>query len=205
VALPSEHGAAVSAGFDEFFYRESERLFRALYFVTASREDAEELMQDAFLKLWERWDRIDRIDDPTAYLFRVALNGFAQDAFVRVVGRLGHLRDPGAFDAYLRRAVVNLAKNHYRRRAIERRFLSRSTAPEPVPAPEHQLVDRQTIVVALGRLSERQRAAIVLRYYEDLSEDAIAQILRCRPATVRSLIARGVHLLRGELLEALDA
>ena len=76
VALPSEHGAAVSAGFDEFFHRESERLFRALYFVTASREDAEELMQDAFLKLWERWDRIDRIDDPTAYLFRVALNGF---------------------------------------------------------------------------------------------------------------------------------
>jgi RNA polymerase sigma factor (sigma-70 family) len=53
-----------------------ERLFRALYFVTASREDAEELMQDAFLKLWERWDRIERIDDPTAYLFRVALNAF---------------------------------------------------------------------------------------------------------------------------------
>jgi RNA polymerase sigma factor (sigma-70 family) len=76
VALPSEDDAAVSAGFDDFFQRESERLFRALYFVTASREDAEELMQDAFLKLWERWDRIERIDDPTAYLFRVALNGF---------------------------------------------------------------------------------------------------------------------------------
>src|SRR5262249_20107270 len=41
-----------------------------------NRHDAEELMQDAFLKLWERWDEIDRIDDPTAYLFRVALNGF---------------------------------------------------------------------------------------------------------------------------------
>jgi RNA polymerase sigma factor (sigma-70 family) len=76
VALPSEHGTTAFAGFDDFFHRESERLFRALYFVTASREDAEELMQDAFLKLWERWDRIDRIDDPTAYLFRVALNSF---------------------------------------------------------------------------------------------------------------------------------
>jgi DNA-directed RNA polymerase specialized sigma24 family protein len=76
VALPSEHGTAVAAGFDDFFHRESARLFRALYFVTASREDAEELMQDAFLKLWERWDRIERIDDPTAYLFRVALNAF---------------------------------------------------------------------------------------------------------------------------------
>jgi RNA polymerase sigma factor (sigma-70 family) len=76
VALPSEDGGAVSAAFDDFFQRESERLFRALYFVTANREDAEEVMQDAFLKLWERWDRIERIDDPTAYLFRVALNGF---------------------------------------------------------------------------------------------------------------------------------
>ena len=50
-------------------------LFKALYFVTGNRADAAELMQDAFLKLWERWDRVDRIDDPTGYLFRVALNG----------------------------------------------------------------------------------------------------------------------------------
>jgi RNA polymerase sigma factor (sigma-70 family) len=74
-----------------------------------------------------------------------------------------------------------------------------------VPDHEPQLVDRRAIVAALARLSERQRAAIVLRYYEDLSEDAIATILRCRPATVRSLIARGVQSLRGEFLEALDA
>lgn len=64
------------ARFDEFFEDEHERLFKALYFVTGNRHDAEELMQDAFLKLWERWVEIDRIDDPTAYLFRVALNGF---------------------------------------------------------------------------------------------------------------------------------
>src|SRR5207344_2441390 len=51
------------------------KVFKALYFVTGNRADAAELMQDAFLKLWERWDTIDRIDDPTAYLFRVALNG----------------------------------------------------------------------------------------------------------------------------------
>ncbi len=62
--------------FDDFFREEHERLFKALYFVTGSRADAEELMQDAFLRLWERWDQIDTIDDPTGYLFRVALNGF---------------------------------------------------------------------------------------------------------------------------------
>src|SRR6266550_2332413 len=61
--------------FATFYAEEHEHLFKALYFVTGHRADAYDLMQDAFLKLWERWDSIDRIDDPTAYLFRVALNG----------------------------------------------------------------------------------------------------------------------------------
>jgi RNA polymerase sigma factor (sigma-70 family) len=64
------------ARFDDFFREEHERLFKALYFVTGHRADAEELMQDAFMRLWERWDRINTIDDPTGYLFRIALNGF---------------------------------------------------------------------------------------------------------------------------------
>jgi RNA polymerase sigma factor (sigma-70 family) len=64
------------ARFDTFFQEEHERLFKALYFVTGNRHDAEELMQDAFLRLWERWNEIGTIEDPTAYLFRVALNGF---------------------------------------------------------------------------------------------------------------------------------
>ena len=64
------------AHFDEFVEDEHERLYKALYFVTGNREDAEDLAQDAFLKLWERWDQIGRITDPTGYLFRVALNGF---------------------------------------------------------------------------------------------------------------------------------
>jgi RNA polymerase sigma-70 factor (ECF subfamily) len=62
--------------FDEFFEEEHDRLYKALYFVTGNRQDAEELMQDAFLKLWERWGEIHRISDPVGYLFRVALNGF---------------------------------------------------------------------------------------------------------------------------------
>jgi len=64
------------SSFEELFLDQHDRLYRALYFITGNAADAEELMQDAFLKLWERWDTIDRIEDPTAYLFRVALNGF---------------------------------------------------------------------------------------------------------------------------------
>jgi RNA polymerase sigma factor (sigma-70 family) len=67
--------ASTPADFSTFFAEEHRKVFKALYFVTGNRADAAELMQDAFLKLWERWDTIDRIDDPTAYLFRVALNG----------------------------------------------------------------------------------------------------------------------------------
>jgi RNA polymerase sigma-70 factor (ECF subfamily) len=62
--------------FAAFFAAEHRGLFKALYFVTGNRADADELMQEAFLKLWERWDLIDVVQDPTAYLFRVALNGF---------------------------------------------------------------------------------------------------------------------------------
>ncbi len=64
------------ARFDTFVEEEHERLFKALYFVTGSREDAEDLSQEAFMKLWERRDKIEEIEDPTGYLFRVALNGF---------------------------------------------------------------------------------------------------------------------------------
>jgi hypothetical protein len=75
VRFPTEDVGA-RARFDSFFAEEHERLFKALYFVTGNRHDAEELMQDAFLKLWERWDTADSIGDLTGYLFRVALNGF---------------------------------------------------------------------------------------------------------------------------------
>ena len=75
VSVPTER-VETWARFETFFEDERQRLFKALYFVTGNREDAEELTQDAFLRLWERWGDIDRIDDPTGYLFRVALNGF---------------------------------------------------------------------------------------------------------------------------------
>ncbi|HEU4527279.1 MAG TPA: RNA polymerase sigma factor [Actinomycetota bacterium] len=75
VWFPSERVEA-RARFDTFFDEEHERLFQALYFVTGDRQDAEDLMQDAFLRLWERWDDRGKIEDLTGYLFRVAFNGF---------------------------------------------------------------------------------------------------------------------------------
>ena len=51
----------------------------------------------------------------------------------------------------------------------------------------------------MRQLTDRQRAAIVLRFYEDLSESDVADILRCRPGTVKSLVSRGLETLRNEM------
>lgn len=90
---------AATPDFRAFFEDEHRRLLKTLYFVTGDRAEAADLMQEAFLKLWERWDRIDRIDDPRAYLFRVALNGSrmraraARRAATRLVP-IGNAADP---------------------------------------------------------------------------------------------------------------
>ena len=81
VEFRRERDAAVEpVSFEGVFLEEHDRLYRALFFITGSPEDAEELMQDAFLKLWERWDTIGSIEDPVAWLFRVSLNGFRMRA-----------------------------------------------------------------------------------------------------------------------------
>ena len=63
MAFPAER-IETRARFDAFVEEEHERLYKALYFVTGSREEAEDLSQDAFLKLWERWDGSTRSRTP---------------------------------------------------------------------------------------------------------------------------------------------
>lgn len=62
--------------FEGFFEAESPVLFRRLCLITGNRHEAEEVMQDAFLSLFERWDRIQDMEDPTGYLYRTAFNAF---------------------------------------------------------------------------------------------------------------------------------
>ena len=127
---------------------------------------------------------------------RLLAEDLVQDAFVKLAGRLVHLRDPGAFDAYLRRTIVNLANSSFRRKRVEREYLRRSAA-EPAPvADAHDTDRRDELWRDLQRLPARQRTAIVLRIYEDLPEARVAEILGCRPGTVRSLVSRGLAQLR---------
>jgi RNA polymerase sigma-70 factor (sigma-E family) len=136
---------------------------------------------------------------------REVARDLAHEAFSRSVGRLGHLRHPDAFGPYLRRAVVNLSKNHFRGRSRERAFVERTGPVEPTPSMERAVTDRAALRAALLALPERQRAAIVLRFYLDLPEDQAADALRCRPGTVRSLVSRGMQSLRASMENVDDA
>jgi RNA polymerase sigma factor (sigma-70 family) len=62
--------------FADFFEAEHRTLYRRMWLVCGDRNEAEEIVQDSFLRIWERWDRVREIDDPTGYLYRTAMNVF---------------------------------------------------------------------------------------------------------------------------------
>jgi len=65
---------AADLTFDEFFHTHRDGLFSALWVLGRDRHEAEEVAQDAFLKLWERWEQIRGLENPVGYLYRTALN-----------------------------------------------------------------------------------------------------------------------------------
>lgn len=133
-----------------------------------------------------------------AYLLtgdKAAAEDLVQDAFVRCIGRLRHLRHPGSFQAYLRQTVLNLVRMKYRKEQRERKYLGvharrQRTVPETDPSLAPALKS------ALMELSLRQRSAIVARYYLDLPDSETAILLNCSEGSVRSLISRGTDELR---------
>lgn len=120
------------------------------------------------------------------------------DAFVRCVGRFGHLRAHEAFEAYLRRTIVNLHTSRLRRLRVEREWLSKEAGgmDRAAVAALPDVAGREDMWRRLLRLPPRQRAVLVLRYYEDLSEREAADTLRCSVAAVKSLTARATAALR---------
>jgi RNA polymerase sigma factor (sigma-70 family) len=111
-----------------------------------------------------------------------------QDAFVAVQRTGNHVREPLP---YLRRTVVNRCRSWGRRQTLERGH--RHSPAEPALLGANDLWD------ALDHLPPRQREAIVCRFYLDLPDAEIAEVLDCRPATVRTAIHRGLAKLREEI------
>ncbi|MGH2674278.1 MAG: SigE family RNA polymerase sigma factor [Actinomycetota bacterium] len=128
---------------------------------------------------------------------RSVAEDLVHEAFVRLFGRFRDIRHPEAFRSYLRATVVNLARSHFRRRRVERAYLERQGRPPDDASPDPGA--REEMWDALQRLSPRQRAAVVLRYYEDLTEAQTAEILGCAVGTVKSLVSRGLDRLGAEI------
>ena len=134
-----------------------------------------------------------------AYLLtseRELAEDLAQDAFVKAAGRFQHLRDADAFSGYLMKTVVNSCRAYWRRRKVERSYLDRLSRQEPPTARQPDVGTRLAITQALDHLSPRQRTAVILRHYADLSEARTADLMGCSIGTVKTLTSRGLQTLR---------
>jgi RNA polymerase sigma-70 factor (sigma-E family) len=120
-----------------------------------------------------------------------------QDAFVKIAGRIGGLRNRSASGAYLRQTVVNLSRSHFRRKRVERAYLHReASGPQRESVEGRDVVEADALWAELHALAYRQRCAVVLRYYEDLSEHQTAEILNCSVGAVKALTNRAMEQLR---------
>lgn len=125
-----------------------------------------------------------------------------QDVFLRMQDKCPRLDDEGKLLAYVRASVLNGCRMALRRR----RMIWRYTPPHepPVWSAESAAMlgeERRTVMRALRRLPRRQREAVVLRYYLDLTDDEVSAAMDIRPGTVRSTMARALAALARELGE----
>ena len=138
----------------------------------------------------------------TAYLLTGnahAAEELVQDTLVRLYPKWERVETAELPLAYVRRALTNGFINHQRR--ASRHEYAYEDVPERLDERDAfgQLVDRDEIWSRLGTLPERQRAALVLRFFEDMSDEESALALDCRVGTVRSLISRGLAALREQM------
>jgi RNA polymerase sigma-70 factor (sigma-E family) len=122
-----------------------------------------------------------------------------QEAFAHLMRRWRAIENPNSLEAYLRRSVVNLARKDWRKRAHEVDYLRRRAWEPLVTDSQPDIETRDQLRRALAQLTFRQRAAVVLKYYEDLSERDIAALLGCATGTVKSSLSRALTALRVRL------
>lgn len=153
--------------FDEFFRATWPRLYRTAYAVAGDAASAEDALQAAYAKAYASWRRVGAADHPEAYVRRIVVN--------EIIG-------------------------------TRRRGWWQRERPQPVPEDHGpvgtadslatDVVDRDAMWTAVEALPVRQRAVVVLRYYEDLSEEQIAQVLGCSRGTVKSQASAALTNLR---------
>ncbi|MEV6052170.1 SigE family RNA polymerase sigma factor [Streptomyces sp. NPDC052107] len=153
--------------FQSFMVGRWPRLMRTAFLLTGEQHAAEDLVQSTLERVYVSWRRVGAADDP---------------------------------EAYVRRVMINLHARKHRRRLKE--FL----APKDDSGLVHEIADtgdriaqaddRGALLTALAQLPVRQREAVVLRYWEDLTETQAAEAMGCSVGTVKSNAAKGIAKLR---------
>jgi RNA polymerase sigma-70 factor (sigma-E family) len=141
-------------------------LLRTARSLTANPNDAEDLLQTALAKTYVAWERIE---------------------------------DHRALDGYVRRALVNTRTSQWRKRKVDEYMCDELPEPEPLTGrndPAEQQALHDAMWQAVVKLPARQRAMVVLRYYEDLSEAQTAEVLGVSVGTVKSAVSRALGKLR---------
>lgn len=173
-AISRSEAALTGNDFEDWVRASSVRLRRLAYLLTGNLDQAEDLLQSAYAKVLPRWRKISAYDSPEAYMYRV---------------------------------MVNLRTSWWRR--SRNREWSTDEIPEApwragMPGEGDAVVESQVLLAALRGLPERQRAAVVLRHWCDLSEAETAEAMRCSVGTVKSNTSRGLAHLRAALAQTSD-
>jgi RNA polymerase sigma-70 factor (sigma-E family) len=155
---------ADEAAFLDLYLARRGPLRKTAHLLCGDWHHAEDLVQNAFVKLYVVWDRMREVD---------------------------------GIEAYLRQTLVHLYIDETRRRRHRDSVMAEPpNRPRPEPADTS---DRWELIAALRGVPRRQRACLVLRFYEDLSVAQTAAVLGCSEGTVKSQTARGLTALRGVL------
>jgi RNA polymerase sigma-70 factor (sigma-E family) len=120
-----------------------------------------------------------------------------QVAFTKLYLAWNRVTRHETLDGYVRQTLVRTFLDE-RRLGWWRRVRVTGTLPEPDPV-SHHTEDRLDLLAALATVPRRQRAVLILRYWEDLSVEETATLLQCSEGTVKSQAARGLAALRGRL------
>ncbi|TSB19321.1 SigE family RNA polymerase sigma factor [Streptomyces benahoarensis] len=121
-----------------------------------------------------------------------------QTALAKTFVAWDRIEDHRALDGYVRRALLNTRTSQWRKRKVDEFICDELPEPDPVPAPDPAELQglRDAMWRAIMRLPPRQRAMVVLRYYEDLSEAQTAEVMEVSVGTVKSAVSRALAKLR---------
>ena len=170
----TDHPAPVLEGvtFEQFAVARLPSLLRYAVVLTGDRDLAQDVVQEVLARAQVRWRRINVADSPEAYVRRMVLNEYLS----------------------WRRSWA--ARNVH---AVGERLVDIDDARGGVRDHAHDVVEADELWNRLATLGRKQRAVLVLRYYEDLDDTAIGEVLRCAPSTVRVHASRGLARLRAGL------